>query len=184
MENMDKGLTVPKWVLIVCLKIQQMPQNLFAQFVCPSTKVQVSMKKGFIGCPYFCICCILTWFAVALKWNCFDLFTSTIFKICNKYTVGFLQRFDTSFGVKVMVKIKLISNPTGPGHVVLAVQWIRLRKYYQIILFQNKKYWAAKQQISWVIAPGGFSSLTFDQAIHYYSPHHQADWKAIYILHR
>ena len=39
MENMDKGLTVPKWVLIVCLKIQQMPQNLFAQFVCPSPKV-------------------------------------------------------------------------------------------------------------------------------------------------
>ena len=31
MENMDKGLTVPKWVL----KIPQMPQNLFAKFVCP-----------------------------------------------------------------------------------------------------------------------------------------------------
>ena len=28
---MDKGLTVPKWV--------QMPQNLFAKFVCPSPKV-------------------------------------------------------------------------------------------------------------------------------------------------
>jgi hypothetical protein len=39
MENMDKGLTVPKWVLILWLKIPQMPQNLSAQFVCPSPKV-------------------------------------------------------------------------------------------------------------------------------------------------
>ena len=29
MENMDKGLTVPKWMLIVWKKIPQMPQNLF-----------------------------------------------------------------------------------------------------------------------------------------------------------
>ena len=39
MENMDKGLTVPKWVLINRPKIPQMPQNLFAQIVCPSPKV-------------------------------------------------------------------------------------------------------------------------------------------------
>ena len=39
MENMDKELTVAKWVLIVWPKISQMPQNLFAQFVCPSSKV-------------------------------------------------------------------------------------------------------------------------------------------------
>ena len=39
MENMDKGLTVPKWVLIVRLKIPQMPQNLSAQLVCPNPKV-------------------------------------------------------------------------------------------------------------------------------------------------
>ena len=32
-------LTVPKWVLIVRPKIPQMPQNLSAQFVCPSPKV-------------------------------------------------------------------------------------------------------------------------------------------------
>ena len=38
MENMDKGLTVPKWVLIVWSKIPQMPQNLSSQFVCPSPK--------------------------------------------------------------------------------------------------------------------------------------------------
>ena len=39
MENMDKGLTVPKWVLIVWPKIPQMPQNLSAQFVCQSPNV-------------------------------------------------------------------------------------------------------------------------------------------------
>ena len=40
MESMDKGLTVPKWVhWIVRPKIPLMPQNLSAQFVCPSPKV-------------------------------------------------------------------------------------------------------------------------------------------------
>ena len=39
MENMNKGLTVPKWVLTVRPKISQMPQNLSSQFVCPSPKV-------------------------------------------------------------------------------------------------------------------------------------------------
>jgi hypothetical protein len=46
MENMDKGLTVPKWVLIVWPKIPQMPQSLSAQFVCPSQKVlDFNVKK-------------------------------------------------------------------------------------------------------------------------------------------
>ena len=46
MENMDKGLTVPKWVFdIVWPKIPQMPQNLFAQFVCPCPKVLDFNKK-------------------------------------------------------------------------------------------------------------------------------------------
>ena len=39
MENMDKGLTVPKWVLINWTKMHQMPQNLSAKFVCPRTKI-------------------------------------------------------------------------------------------------------------------------------------------------
>ena len=39
MKNIDKGLTVPKWVLIVWPKIPQMLQNLSARFVCPSPKV-------------------------------------------------------------------------------------------------------------------------------------------------
>ena len=39
MENMDKELTVPKWALINQSTIPKMPQNLSAQFVCPSPKV-------------------------------------------------------------------------------------------------------------------------------------------------
>ena len=32
--------------------------------------------------------------------------------------------------------------------------------------------------------PGGFSSLSFDQVVPYYSQRHLADRNAIYILHR
>ena len=39
MENMDKGLTLPKWALMIWPKIPQMTQNLFAQCVCQSQKV-------------------------------------------------------------------------------------------------------------------------------------------------
>ena len=39
MKNMDKGLTVPKWVLIVRPKLPHMPQNLSTQFVCLSPNV-------------------------------------------------------------------------------------------------------------------------------------------------
>jgi hypothetical protein len=35
MENMDKGLTLPKWVLI---NQQKIPQKLSSQIVCPSPK--------------------------------------------------------------------------------------------------------------------------------------------------
>jgi hypothetical protein len=51
MENMDKGLTVPKWVLIIWPKIPQMDRfylpNLYAQ----AQKFGISMKKGFIRRP-------------------------------------------------------------------------------------------------------------------------------------
>ena len=51
MENVDKGLTVPKWVQIVQPKIPQMPQNLSAQFVSQAQKIWILMKKRFIGRP-------------------------------------------------------------------------------------------------------------------------------------
>ena len=58
MENMDKELTVPKWVLIVQPKLPQMPQNLSAQFVCPSPKVlDFNEKKTSLGVcsPWLCL---------------------------------------------------------------------------------------------------------------------------------
>ena len=49
MENMDKGLTVPKWVLgrkyPKCSKIYVPKLSAQAQ------KFGILMKKGFIGCP-------------------------------------------------------------------------------------------------------------------------------------
>ena len=39
-ENMDKGLTVPKWVLIFLLKIPQMPKKCWARFVYLLTQAQ------------------------------------------------------------------------------------------------------------------------------------------------
>ena len=47
MEPMDKGLKVPKWVLINRPKTPQMPQNLSAQ----AQKFVILMKTGFIGRP-------------------------------------------------------------------------------------------------------------------------------------
>ena len=50
MENMDKGLTVPKWVLTVWPKIPHMAQNLSAQFVCPSPKdLDFNKKMASLG---------------------------------------------------------------------------------------------------------------------------------------
>ena len=50
MENMDKGFTVPNWVLINWQKIPQMPQNLSAQFVCPYPKISdFDEKKASLG---------------------------------------------------------------------------------------------------------------------------------------
>ena len=44
-ENMDKVLTLPKWVLIVRPKILQRPQKCFSQNVRPSPKVRDFWKK-------------------------------------------------------------------------------------------------------------------------------------------
>ena len=45
---MDKGLTVPKWGLIVQPKI---PQNLFGRSAKSAKKFGILLKKGFIGRP-------------------------------------------------------------------------------------------------------------------------------------
>ena len=47
MENMDKGLTVPKWVLINCLKIPQMPQNYQPKWSAQAQRLHwVSVVRG------------------------------------------------------------------------------------------------------------------------------------------
>ena len=58
MENMDKGLTVPKWVLVNCSKIPQMPQNLSAQIVCPSPNVWDFNEKRLHWASV--VCCLWT----------------------------------------------------------------------------------------------------------------------------
>ena len=63
MENMDKGLTLTKWVMIVPPKIPKMPKNLSAQFVCPISKFGISMKKGFIERPWS----VLRWLLLPLS---------------------------------------------------------------------------------------------------------------------
>ena len=47
-ENMDKGLTVPKSVLIFRQKIPQTLPKCSAQFVCPSTKVWDFSKESYL----------------------------------------------------------------------------------------------------------------------------------------
>jgi hypothetical protein len=59
MENMDKGLTVSKWVLINWTKMPQMPQYLSAQIVCRSLNIlDFNEKKASLGVrsPWFWGC--------------------------------------------------------------------------------------------------------------------------------
>ena len=51
MENMDKGLNVPKWVLIVRGKFPKCPRIYLPNLSAQAQNFWISMKKGFIGCP-------------------------------------------------------------------------------------------------------------------------------------
>ena len=51
MENMDKGLGVPKWMLIDWLKYPKCPKMYLPNFSALAQKFGISMKKGFIGHP-------------------------------------------------------------------------------------------------------------------------------------
>ena len=51
MEIMDKGLTVPKWVLINWPKITKCPKIYLPKVSAQAQKFGVSMKEGFIGHP-------------------------------------------------------------------------------------------------------------------------------------
>ena len=71
MEKMDKGLTVPKWVLINRSQIHQMAQNLSAQIVCPSSKNWDFDEKmlHWVSVVRVCIKRTFVWFFCALLFN-------------------------------------------------------------------------------------------------------------------
>jgi hypothetical protein len=51
MENMDKGLTVPKWVLINWPKMSRMPEIHLHKLSAQAQDVEILMKKDFIERP-------------------------------------------------------------------------------------------------------------------------------------
>ena len=51
MENLDKGLKVPKWMLINQPKILKRPKMYLLKLSAQAQKFGISMKKGFIGRP-------------------------------------------------------------------------------------------------------------------------------------
>ena len=51
MEILDKGLTVPKWVLIVWSKVPQMPKIYMPNLSAQAQKFWTLMETGFIWRP-------------------------------------------------------------------------------------------------------------------------------------
>jgi hypothetical protein len=51
MENMDKGLTVPKRMLKIGQKYPKCPKIYLPELSAQALKFGISMKKGFIGRP-------------------------------------------------------------------------------------------------------------------------------------
>ena len=79
MENMAKGLTAPKWGLIVYPKIPQMPQNLSAQFVYPSPKVLGFNEKRLHWASVIRVSAIVRNMLCFSNWLLEFLFTTTYF---------------------------------------------------------------------------------------------------------
>ena len=77
MENINKGLTVPKCMLIVRPKIPQMPQNLYVQFVCLSLKVLDFNEKRL---PYRGIQMLFIW--KLHNRHCFNIYKQSRFCNC------------------------------------------------------------------------------------------------------
>ena len=89
MENMDKRLTVPKWVLINGPKIPQTPQTLSAQIVCPSLKFwDFDEEKASLG----------------VRSQCVDQFGTQILLQCRAFT------FSASLALKKEPKHALFWN--------------------------------------------------------------------------
>jgi hypothetical protein len=93
MENKDKGLTVPKWVLISWQKIPPMPQNLSAQFVCPSPKVLDFNKKKL---HWVSVVRMLNYGAERLFQSCFFILTGKLDLGDSVLTIQLMRSFDLS----------------------------------------------------------------------------------------
>ena len=94
---MDKGLTVPKWVLIVWPKIPKMSQNLSAQFVCPSPKDLDFNEKG------------LHWASVVREHGL--SFMVEITSLATDSWIGYVLWIDSLF-IYAWSSLKVIHNPT------------------------------------------------------------------------
>ena len=112
MENMDKGLKVPKWVLINRPKIPQMPQNLSAQIVCPCLKVPDFNEKR------------LHWASVVRVYSPYITYNK-MFYCCNldtshfkKTGINYINTFEPLLRYYSMNSLKLI---TCNFHALIAV---------------------------------------------------------------
>ena len=71
MENMDKGLIVPKWVLIVWPKIPQMPQKYLLSLSAQAQKFWIEIKKASLG--------------VRSPWSNSFIFSTKVFEIFRRH---------------------------------------------------------------------------------------------------
>ena len=68
-DKMDKGLTVPKWVLIVWPKIPQIPQNLFSQKHAILLKKKLNRASVVRGATNWGLWILFQIFCEACNWN-------------------------------------------------------------------------------------------------------------------
>ena len=92
---------------------------------------------------------------------------------CSEYH-KFFKKEDKKLGFKLL---ELLLNCIFP------------QAFCDELLFQSRRQWFIfidllnnKSHGLWPL--GGFSSLSSEQVVPYYSQRHLADWNAIYILHR
>ena len=116
-ENMDKGLTVPKWVLIVWPKIHQMPQNLSAQFVFPSPKFLDFNEKSL---HWVSVVCGFNDLFLKLSLNCrwdkkFDIIP------WNSWDIKLEMRFCKDFGPKIRGATLRFFQPERSILIVIAL---------------------------------------------------------------
>ena len=83
MENIDKGLTVPKWVLINRPKIPQIPKIYLPKLSVQAQIFGISMKKDFIGRPQSMGMSNFT------RNTCFDIYINNVVLSQNKKDIFF-----------------------------------------------------------------------------------------------